>query len=81
MATKDKNEAPKPLETIKEGPVLASIWQKKDQNGGTYFTVSVGRLYKDDTDKWRTNGGLYSRDAENTGAALSKDSSSSSPSS
>ena len=46
-----ENEKTKPIDEIKIGSIVASIW-KNESLSGSYFNVTVTRLYKDG-DTWK----------------------------
>jgi hypothetical protein len=46
-----ENEKTKPIDEIKLGSIVASIW-KNESLSGSYFNVTVTRLYKDG-DTWK----------------------------
>ena len=41
-----EKEKTKPVDEVKFGSIVASIW-KNDSANGTYYNVSITRLYKD----------------------------------
>lgn len=50
----------KPAHTIRLGCIKAAIWANESQDSGTWFTVTVCRIYKDG-DAWKQSDS-FSRD-------------------
>lgn len=45
-----------PVHEVRIGPIKAAIWENKTENG-TWFNVTVSRIYKDG-DQWRSTDGF-----------------------
>ena len=48
-----KTNPKKPVHRVKAGPIEVSIWEN-DSREGTFFSMTLGRFYKDKQDKWQT---------------------------
>jgi len=48
----------KPIHDVRLGAVKAAIWANESDEGGIWYNVTVGRLYKDDDGQWRTGESL-----------------------
>ena len=51
--TKDK-----PIHSVRFGAIKAAIWANKSEDGGIWYSVTVGRLYKDEEGQWKTSESL-----------------------
>jgi len=43
----------KPIHTIRIGGIKASIWENRAQSGNLFYTTTIVRCFKDETDQWR----------------------------
>ena len=43
----------KPILTIRIGGIKASIWENRAQGGNLFYTTTIVRCFKDESDQWR----------------------------
>ncbi len=71
------NEAPKqqsgPVETVRSGPIGASIWQDQSESGKEYLSISLSRSWKpNDSDQFKYSHKYFSRNRADLHAAIDK---------
>ena len=77
-STKKKNapveaEAAEPLETIREGSVAASIWQRQSLSGYAYYDFSLSRNWKSmSTDKTGSSKNFFSKNQDELKRVIEK---------
>lgn len=52
----------KPTHKIRYGAIQASIWKNESNTGDSWYSVTLGRRYKDDDEHWQTSHSLGMRD-------------------
>lgn len=48
------NTVNKPIDTIRDGRLKATIWSNPKKNG-VFYTVELSRSYQDDQEKWHNS--------------------------
>ncbi|MEK6703198.1 MAG: hypothetical protein AABZ53_13110 [Planctomycetota bacterium] len=48
-------EKPKPIHTLRLGPIQAAIWSNPGQHG-PFYNVTIDRRFKDAQDQWQSSG-------------------------
>lgn len=43
----------KPTKSFRAGNVRAAIWTNQSEGGADYFSVTVSRSYRDDSEEWK----------------------------
>lgn len=62
MAAKKEALARRPVHSVRIGPVEAAIWRNETKDSRPFFSVTVKRSYKDESDTWRDSGSYGERD-------------------
>lgn len=47
MTNKPNHKSKKPLSTLRDGAISASVWQNESENGKSFYAVTFSRLYTD----------------------------------
>lgn len=47
------SDVKKPVKTIRSGGVVLSVWQNKNHKGGTFYSATIKKNYKDG-DEWKS---------------------------
>lgn len=50
------NETNKPITTVRDGAIKATVWANDAKNGGVRYSVTLTRSYTDDEGKWHDTG-------------------------
>ncbi len=58
-----------PVHEIKQGMLKAAIW-KNEGSEGPFYSVTLGRLFKNDEGKWRTSQRFGAKDLTNVPALI-----------
>lgn len=48
-----------PIETMRAGPIKATIWENQNEKGQTYHSVTITRTYRDGDGDWKETGQLF----------------------
>ncbi len=48
-----------PIETMRAGPIKATIWENQNEKGQTYHSVTISRTYRDGDGDWKETGQLF----------------------
>jgi len=64
---------PGPVETVRSGPIGASIWQEKSESGKEYLAISLSRSWKpNDSEQFKYSHKYFSRNRANLHEAIDK---------
>ena len=62
-----------PVETVRSGPIGASIWQEKSESGKEYLSISLSRSWKpNDSDQFKYSHKYFSRNRADLHEAIDK---------
>jgi len=61
-----------PVKRFSAGGVQAAIWENDGKNGGTFFTVSLQRSYKDAAEGWKRTASMRAQDLPRAVLVLQK---------